>query len=61
MHATRSIAALAYTVIGADGYAAFKSATNPVRNNTDHETFVDYLRSHRILTPSPLTRVTARG
>lgn len=58
---TYRVAALAYTVIGADGYPAFKAATNPVRNNTDHETFVDYLRAHRTLTPAPLTRVTARG
>ncbi|GAB3810021.1 bifunctional metallophosphatase/5'-nucleotidase [Kribbella italica] len=58
---TYRVAALAYTVIGADGYPAFKSATHPVRNNTDHETFVDYLRSHRTLTPAPLTRVTSRG
>ncbi|MEV6281499.1 bifunctional UDP-sugar hydrolase/5'-nucleotidase [Kribbella sp. NPDC051770] len=58
---TYRVAALAYTVIGADGYPAFKVATNPVRNNTDHETFADYLRAHRTLTPAPLTRVTAIG
>ncbi len=58
---TYRVAALAYTVIGADGYPAFKSATNAVRNNTDHETFVDYLKAHRRLTPAPLTRVAARG
>ncbi|MET9315869.1 hypothetical protein ABZX12_28985 [Kribbella sp. NPDC003505] len=28
---TYRIAALAYTVIGADGYSAFRSYTNPVR------------------------------
>lgn len=58
---TYRVAALAYTVIGADGYSAFKAATNPVRHNTDHETFADYLRTHRTLTPAPLTRVTAKG
>ncbi|TDO52211.1 5'-nucleotidase [Kribbella sp. VKM Ac-2527] len=58
---TYRVAALAYTVIGADGYPAFKSATNPVRNASDHETFADYLRTHRALTPAPLTRVTPLG
>ncbi|WP_432940085.1 bifunctional metallophosphatase/5'-nucleotidase [Kribbella sp. CA-253562] len=58
---TYRVAALAYTVIGADGYPAFKTATDAVRNNTDHETFVDYLRAHPTLTPAPLDRVTARG
>lgn len=51
------VAALAYTVIGADGYSAFKAYTNPVRNNTDHETFAAYLRAHGALTPAPLTRM----
>ncbi|MEU4604500.1 bifunctional UDP-sugar hydrolase/5'-nucleotidase [Kribbella sp. NPDC023972] len=58
---TYRVAALAYTVIGADGYSAFKSSTNPVRNNTDHETFAAYLRTHKTLTPAPLTRVTQKG
>jgi 5'-nucleotidase len=58
---TYRVAALAYTVIGADGYSAFKSYTNPVRNNTDHETFAAYLRAQQTLTPAPLTRVTQKG
>jgi 2',3'-cyclic-nucleotide 2'-phosphodiesterase (5'-nucleotidase family) len=58
---TYRVAALAYTVIGADGYAAFKSYTNPVRNNTDHETFAAYLKAHKTLTPAPLDRVTQKG
>ncbi|WP_433160965.1 bifunctional metallophosphatase/5'-nucleotidase [Kribbella sp. CA-247076] len=58
---TYRVAALAYTVIGADGYPAFKAYTNPVRNNTDHETFASYLRTHKTLTPAPLTRVTQKG
>ncbi|GAB2670587.1 bifunctional metallophosphatase/5'-nucleotidase [Kribbella swartbergensis] len=57
---TYRVAALAYTVIGADGYPAFKSYTDPVRNNTDHETFASYLRTHKTLTPAPLTRVTQK-
>lgn len=58
---TYRIAALAYTVIGADGYSAFKAYTNPVRNNTDHETFAGYLRAHGTLTPAPLTRMVRQG
>jgi len=58
---TYRVAALAYTVIGADGYSAFKSYTNPVRNNTDHETFAAYLKAHQTLTPAPLDRVTQKG
>ncbi|NIK57387.1 5'-nucleotidase [Kribbella shirazensis] len=57
---TYRVAALAYTVIGADGYSAFKAATNPVRNNTDHETFTTYLQIHKTLTPAPLDRVTLK-
>jgi 5'-nucleotidase len=58
---TYRVAALAYTVIGADGYSAFKSSTNPVRNNTDHETFASYLKTHKTLTPAQLDRVTQKG
>ncbi|TDD28531.1 bifunctional metallophosphatase/5'-nucleotidase [Kribbella turkmenica] len=58
---TYRVAALAYTVIGADGYPAFKAYTDPVRNNTDHETFAGYLRAHKTLTPAPLTRVHQKG
>lgn len=58
---TYRIAALAYTVIGADGYSAFKSYTNPVRNNTDHEMFAAYLKARQSLTPAPLDRVTQKG
>jgi 5'-nucleotidase len=59
---TYRVAALAYTVIGADGYTALKANyTNPVRNNTDHETFAAYLRTHKTLTPAPLTRMTQKG
>ena len=58
---TYRVAALAYTVIGADGYPAFKSYTNPVRNNTDHETYAAYLKAYKTLTPAPLDRVTQKG
>ncbi|TDW19490.1 bifunctional metallophosphatase/5'-nucleotidase [Kribbella kalugense] len=58
---TYRVAALAYTVIGADGYSAFKAYTTPVRNNTDHETFAAYLKAHQTLTPAPLDRVAQKG
>jgi 5'-nucleotidase len=48
-------------VIGADGYSAFKAYTDPVRNNTDHETFAAYLKAHKTVTPAPLNRVTQNG
>lgn len=58
---TYRVAALAYAVIGADGFSAFKSYTNPVRNNTDHETFAAYLKAHGTLTPAALDCVTQNG
>jgi 5'-nucleotidase len=59
---TYRVAALAYTVIGADGYPALKAAyRDPVRTDTDHETFAAYLRAHKTLTPAPLDRVTQKG
>ena len=42
------VAALAYTLIGGDGYTAFKGFTDPVRNDRDHEGFVAYLRPTRL-------------
>ncbi|WP_329124079.1 bifunctional metallophosphatase/5'-nucleotidase [Streptomyces sp. NBC_01353] len=54
---TYRVAALAYTVIGADGYSAFAGYTAPVRNGADHESFVDYLRAHKTISPAPLNRV----
>ena len=57
---TYRVAALAYTVLGSDGYAAFRGYTDPVRDGTDHEVFVDYLRAHRVISPAPLNRVHAQ-
>lgn len=55
------VAALAYTVVGADGYDAFAGYTAPVRNGADHESFVEYLRAHKEITPAPLNRVRIKG
>lgn len=58
---TYRVAALAYTVIGADGYSAFAGYTDPVRNGPDHESFVAYLKVHKKITPRPLNRVRVKG
>ncbi|MFE6060259.1 bifunctional metallophosphatase/5'-nucleotidase [Streptomyces sp. NPDC056431] len=58
---TYRVAALAYTVVGADGYGAFAGYTAPVRNSPDHESFVDYLKTHRTISPAPLNRVRVKG
>jgi 5'-nucleotidase len=55
---TYRVAALAYTLIGADGYKAFSGFTEPYRNGRDHEEFIDYLRAHPVLTPSARDRIT---
>jgi 5'-nucleotidase len=47
------LAALAYTLIGADGYGAFSGFTEPYRNDRDHEGFVRYLRAHPTISPAP--------
>ncbi|MCP2338761.1 bifunctional metallophosphatase/5'-nucleotidase [Actinomadura rupiterrae] len=55
---TYRVAALAYMLIGADGYPALTGFTDPYRNApADHEAFVAYLRAHPTLTPAPLDRV----
>ncbi|MFI1259202.1 bifunctional metallophosphatase/5'-nucleotidase [Streptomyces netropsis] len=58
LNLTRSyrVAALAYTILGADGFSAFTSYTNPFRNHTDHTAFTAYLQTHPHITPAPLNR-----
>ncbi|MGI5322107.1 bifunctional metallophosphatase/5'-nucleotidase [Actinomadura nitritigenes] len=52
------LAALAYTLIGADGYTAFTGFTGAYRNDLpDHEAFAAYLKAHPTITPAPLNRV----
>ncbi|MFD3569617.1 bifunctional metallophosphatase/5'-nucleotidase [Streptomyces sp. NPDC058667] len=58
---TYRVAALAYTVIGADGYGAFAGYTAPVRNGADHESFVEYLKTHKTISPAPLNRVRVKN
>ncbi|GAA1543805.1 bifunctional metallophosphatase/5'-nucleotidase [Actinomadura kijaniata] len=53
------LAALAYTLIGADGYPAFAGFRQAYRNQpADHEAFVAYLRAHPAVTPPSPDRVT---
>ncbi|MEV0647288.1 bifunctional UDP-sugar hydrolase/5'-nucleotidase [Phytomonospora sp. NPDC050363] len=52
------VAALAYTLIGADGYTALTEFTDPFRGERDREGFISYLRAHPVLTPAPLGRAT---
>lgn len=52
------VAALGYTLVGADGYPALSGFTDPYRNGRDHEEFIAYLRERRVISPSRLERVT---
>lgn len=58
---TYRVAALAYTVVGADGYGAFAGYTEPVRNGADHESFVEYLKTHKTISPAPLNRIRVKS
>jgi 5'-nucleotidase len=53
------VATTAYTWIGADGYPAFGSYTEPVRHDRDFESFIAFIRALKVLTPSGLDRVSA--
>lgn len=59
---TYRVTGLAYTLIGADGYAALIVFTDPFRNGNigdrDHEGFVRYLRAHPVISPSKQDRIT---
>jgi 5'-nucleotidase len=51
------LAALAYTLIEADGTTAFHGFRDPVRHDRDREAFIAYLRAHPRVDPPPPTRV----
>ncbi|MFB7668663.1 bifunctional metallophosphatase/5'-nucleotidase [Kitasatospora sp. NPDC056138] len=55
------IAMPAYTLIGADGYPAFTGYTQPFRHTRDFESFVEYVKSRKRLTPGPLNRVSVKN
>ncbi|MFI7612846.1 bifunctional metallophosphatase/5'-nucleotidase [Nonomuraea terrae] len=56
---TYRVAALAYTLIGADGFDALTAFTDPVRGSRDYDAFRTYLQSKDTIAPPALDRVTA--
>ncbi|GAA3659306.1 bifunctional metallophosphatase/5'-nucleotidase [Nonomuraea antimicrobica] len=58
---TYRVAALAYTLIGADGFSALTGFTDAVRNSRDYEAFRAYLQANETIAPPALDRVTALG
>ncbi|MEV0585634.1 bifunctional metallophosphatase/5'-nucleotidase [Nonomuraea sp. NPDC050310] len=56
---TYRLAALAYTLLGADGYTAFAGYTDAIRGERDYEAFRTYLRKAGTLTPPALDRAIA--
>ncbi|MFI7233227.1 bifunctional metallophosphatase/5'-nucleotidase [Nonomuraea angiospora] len=56
---TYRVAALAYTLIGADGFGALSGFTDPVRGSRDYEAFRAYFQANETVAPPALDRVTA--
>ncbi|MEV4115668.1 bifunctional metallophosphatase/5'-nucleotidase [Nonomuraea sp. NPDC049695] len=56
---TYRVAALAYTLIGADGFGALSGFTDPVRCSRDYDAFRAYLQANGTVAPPALDRVTA--
>ncbi|WP_433441024.1 bifunctional metallophosphatase/5'-nucleotidase [Nonomuraea sp. CA-141351] len=56
---TYRVAALAYTLIGADGFSALGGFTDPVRGSRDYEAFRSYFQANETVAPPALDRVTA--
>lgn len=54
------LAALAYTLVGGDGYDAFTGFTDPVRGSRDYEAFRAYLAGHSPVRPPAPGRVSPR-
>ncbi|GAA0929767.1 bifunctional metallophosphatase/5'-nucleotidase [Nonomuraea longicatena] len=55
---TYRLAALAYTLIGADGYTAFAGFTDPVRGERDYEALRAYLGGRPSVSPPALNRAS---
>lgn len=55
------LATMAYTFVQGDGYGALAEYARPVRQIRDFESFVEYVRAQKALTPGPLDRVTVRN
>ncbi|GIH16815.1 bifunctional metallophosphatase/5'-nucleotidase [Rugosimonospora africana] len=60
LNATYRLAALTYTLLGADQTTGFTVYSKPVvRGSRDREAFISYLRAHPTISPAPLNRVRA--
>ncbi|MYS80556.1 bifunctional metallophosphatase/5'-nucleotidase [Streptomyces sp. SID5474] len=57
---TYRVAALANTILGADGFS-FGDYTNAVRGSLDSWAFIAYLRAHPTISPAPLDRVRIKS
>lgn len=55
------VATASYTFLGMDGYPALSTYRQPYRHQRDFESFVDFVRNQRELSPSALDRVTVRN
>ncbi|MEU5090003.1 bifunctional metallophosphatase/5'-nucleotidase [Streptomyces sp. NPDC021356] len=55
------LAATAYTLLGADGFTAFAGFREPVRHVRDFESFVAFVRRHKVIAPAARDRVTVRN
>jgi 5'-nucleotidase len=55
------VAALAYTLIGADGTTALTAFRDPVRHDRDREGFMNYLRLKGTVAPAPTERVQPKS
>ncbi|MFC4799665.1 bifunctional metallophosphatase/5'-nucleotidase [Neobacillus sp. GCM10023253] len=53
------VAALAYMVIGADGYPTFTQYREPVRTEVDYWALQNYLKEQKVIEPPALNRVTS--
>ena len=53
------VAALAYMVIGADGYPTFTQYREPVRTEVDYWALLNYLKEQKVIEPPALNRVTS--
>ncbi|MBM7690801.1 5'-nucleotidase [Peribacillus deserti] len=56
---TYRVAALAYLIRGNDGYPAFLKYTDPVRVESDHWAFLNYLKRQEVIKPPELNRVSS--
>ncbi|WP_180955113.1 bifunctional metallophosphatase/5'-nucleotidase [Peribacillus deserti] len=56
---TYRVAALAYLIRGNDGYPAFLKYTDPVRVESDHWAFLNYLKRQKVIKPPVLNRVSS--